>query len=881
MVRRRVVRLAVLGAIACALPALLGASSPAFAQTAAPDPIERHPDAVPGQYLVRLRDQLGGLVPDSATRLAQQFGGDVFDVYTDAVQGFAIRMSDDAARALAEVPIVEAVEEDAVVNATATQTSAPWGLDRIDQTNLPLNGTYNYDANGSKVHVYVIDSGVRTSHNEFGGRATSGTDLVDNDADASDCNGHGTHVAGSIGGSTYGVAKGVSIIAVRALDCNAAGTLSSVVGGVDWVTSNAIKPAVANMSIGGSTSTTLDNAVRNSIASGVVYTVAAGNNSGDACNGSPARVAEAITVAATDQSDARFSQSNFGSCVDLFAPGVDIQSATNSSDSATLNRSGTSMASAHTAGAAAVYLDAHPCSTPGDVALGLAILATTDHVTNAGSGSPNRLLSTQGVGPAAPPCGTSANPPDAPTLWASGANSLVHLTWTTPADGGSPLTGFAIYRGTSPGGEAPSPIATVGAGATTFDDGTAANGTTYYYAVAAVNAVGQTRSPEASATPLTSQGAYFPLVPARLLDTREGNGAPLAQVGPNSSIDLQVNGRGGVPAGGVSAVVMNVTVTNPSAATYITVWPTGVNRPLASNLNVDPGETIPNLVTVKVGAGGRVSLYNAGASIDLVADVVGYYADGSTPSESGARYHSIVPARILDSRDGTGLSGPWSGNQSRDLQVAGVGGVPGDATAVVLNLTATNTTARSFVTAWPAGVARPWASNLNFEAGQTIPNLVIVQVGFLNQRVSLYNFNGSVQLVADVVGYFNYGDTAGATRFTPVVPERELDSRDGTGLSGPWNGNEARNLTVAGVHGIPGGAQAVVLNVTVVTPTAAGYVTVWPAGVTRPLASNLNFVSGDTIPNLVMVQVGAAQQVGFYNAAGSTHLVADVVGYFG
>jgi hypothetical protein len=275
-----------------------------------------------------------------------------------------------------------------------------------------------------------------------------------------------------------------------------------------------------------------------------------------------------------------------------------------------------------------------------------------------------------------------------------------------------------------------------------------------------------------------------------------------------------------------------------------------------------------------------VSLYNAGGNIDLVADVVGYYGDGAAPSESGARYHALVPTRILDSRDGTGLSGTWAANQSRDLQVAGVGGVPGDARAVVLNLTVTNPSARSFVTAWPTGVARPWASNLNFEAGQTIPNLVIVQVGFLNQRVSLYNAAGSVHLVADAVGYFGNGDTPGATRFTPVVPERELDSRDGTGLSGPWNSNETRNVTVAGVHGVPTGAAAVVLNVTAVTPTAPSYVTVWPSGVSRPLASNLNFVSGDTIPNLVIVQVGAAQQVSFYNAAGSVHIVADVVGYF-
>ncbi|HEV7588204.1 MAG TPA: S8 family peptidase, partial [Longimicrobium sp.] len=269
-------------------------------------------------------------------------------VYSTALQGFAASLTEQQLAALRADPRVAYVEADQPMYATTTQTGATWGLDRIDQRNLPLSTTYSYTADGTGVNAYIIDTGIRFSHSQFGGRAVSGFDAVDGGA-ADDCNGHGTHVSGTVGGSTYGVAKNVHLVGVRVLDCAGSGTTAGVIAGVDWVTANHVSPAVANMSLGGGASTTLDNAVAASIASGVSYSVAAGNGNifgiaVNACNSSPSRVATAITVGATDAADKKASWSNYGTCLDLFAPGVNITSSWYSNDTATNTISGTSMA---------------------------------------------------------------------------------------------------------------------------------------------------------------------------------------------------------------------------------------------------------------------------------------------------------------------------------------------------------------------------------------------------------------------------------------------------------------------------------------------------------------------------------------------------------
>jgi len=317
-------------------------------------------------------------------------------VYATVVQGFAAHLSEPQLAALRADPRVAYIEPDAPMYATTTQTGATWGLDRVDQRNLPLSTTYGYTADGTGVNAYIIDTGIRLSHAEFGGRAVSGFDAVDGGS-ADDCNGHGTHTAGTVGGSTYGVAKNVHLVAVRVLDCGGSGTTAGVIAGVDWVTANHVSPAVANMSLGGSASTTLDNAVAAAIASGVTFAVAAGNGNFlgiavNACNVSPARVAGAITVGATDKTDKKASFSNYGACLDLFAPGVSITSSWYSSDTATNTISGTSMSAPHVAGVAALYLQGNPSATPAAVSAALVANATTGKVTSPGTGSPNRLL---------------------------------------------------------------------------------------------------------------------------------------------------------------------------------------------------------------------------------------------------------------------------------------------------------------------------------------------------------------------------------------------------------------------------------------------------------------------------------------------------------
>jgi len=343
--------------------------------------------AVPGSYIVVLKD---GAVSTKSVGLARGYGARVRQTFGAVLNGFEAGMTEAAAKRLAADPSVAYVEQNQTISLSATQTGATWGLDRIDQRARPLSTTYTYSTTASNVTAYIIDTGILYSHSDFGGRASFGYDAVG--TGGVDCNGHGTHVAGTVGGTTYGVAKAVKLVGVRVLNCAGSGTTAGVIAGVNWVTSNAKKPAVANMSLGGGVSTTLDNAVASSISSGVTYALAAGNSTANACNSSPARVASAITVGATTSTDAKASYSNYGTCLDIFAPGSSITSDWYTSSTATNTISGTSMASPHVAGAAALVLSVNPAYTPAQVRDSLVASSTLNVVTSPGTGSPNRLL---------------------------------------------------------------------------------------------------------------------------------------------------------------------------------------------------------------------------------------------------------------------------------------------------------------------------------------------------------------------------------------------------------------------------------------------------------------------------------------------------------
>ncbi len=353
--------------------------------------------AVPNRYIVVLKP-LGFQASNMAAQLIPANAGRVIETYNDALKGFTAELTPAGLAAVRARAEVSYVEQDQVMSIDATQSGATWGLDRIDQANLPLNGTYVYNQTGAGVNVYIVDTGIKLAHSEFGTRARAGFSAINDGRGSDDCNGHGTHVAGTVGGNVYGVAKGVTLYAVRVLDCNGSGTTSGVISGINWVIANRVRPAVANMSLGGGLSSALNTAVANATTAGVTFAVAAGNSNANACNSSPSSAPSAITVGASASNDARASFSNFGSCLDIFAPGVSITSAWYTSNTATAVLSGTSMASPHVAGAAALYLATNPTATVATVTSALTSNATLNKITNPGTSSVNRLLYTGFIG---------------------------------------------------------------------------------------------------------------------------------------------------------------------------------------------------------------------------------------------------------------------------------------------------------------------------------------------------------------------------------------------------------------------------------------------------------------------------------------------------
>lgn len=779
-------------------------------------------------------------------------------------------------------------------------------------------------ATGRGATVAILDTGVDATHPMLAGRVVgeacfsrsgncpNAQTTMYGSGSAAPCTysstcGHGTHVAGIAAGNDgarVGVAPEATILAVQVFSRSGNSAISwtsDQMAGLDWVYAQraTFSIAAANLSLGFSLYTdraTCDadgigigyRTVTDRLRSAGIATVAATGNDGSATGiAFPACMTGVYGVGSVADGDAVSSFSNRNDLMSYWAPGEGILS---SVPGGYAYESGTSMAAPAVAGAFAVLDSAYPTATLDQTATRLTATGTIP--SGDAHGKPvidlwaaigndafarGLTLNPGTSGPVRANTASATREPAEPLH--AGVTSSGSLWWTfaAPSAGAVSLTTtgsaidtvLAVYTGT--GVNALTPVASndnsVGtASAVSF---TATEGTQYRIAVA-----GKGTATGAIALAITwlPYGGYHPVTPARVLDTRTSGGA----IGQGEIRSLGLLGQGGVPATGVDAVAMNVTVTGGSAPSVLTVWPAGVARPLASNLNWPAGDTRANLVVSALGILGAVSMANATGSTHVIVDVVGWYDDGGAARATGSAYRPVTPARILDTRDGTGsVREPIGPGTARVLTVAGRGGVPASgATAAVLNVTATDTSAPSFLTVWPTDVARPTASSLNWPAGATRPNLVIAPLA-ADGTVSIYNLAGQVSVVADVVGWYGSG---GGDAFVAQSPVRILDTRDS---AAPIRQGESRTVRATGGAGVPTWATAVALNVTATGATAPTYLTVWPTGIARPLASSLNLGLGETVPNLVVVPVGTLGGVSIYNNTGSTHVVVDVVGWFG
>ncbi len=540
--------------------------------------------------------------PGLARRLVSAHGGTIRFTYQYAIEGFAATLPAQALSGIRNNPNVDYVEADGVVTIDGSGSDGSprsWGLDRIDETDLPMDGAYSWDYDGSGVHAYIIDTGIRATHSEFGTRASADHDVFNDGQNGNDCHGHGTHVAGTVGGATYGVARAAMLHGVRVLNCSGSGSWAGVIAGIDWVTNSHISPAVANMSLGGPPNSSVDQAVRNSIAAGVTYSLSAGNDYGDACDKSPARTAEALTVGSTTSSDDKSGFSNTGSCVDIFAPGSSITSAWKTNDDATNTISGTSMAAPHVAGAAALVLDQNPSADPAAVATTMLGRATAGMLAGIGSG-PNLLLCSladcteSGGGGGADPTQVAVTAVPVPTLSGNKHKNGTAAIVVQSAGSGSP-TGVNVFVEWFKN-DATTPSKTT-SGVTTNGIATVTSGTlkgASSIAVCVIDLSGAGFDDQTPSYPVCSSnygdggggGGGTPAIQTAQL-TQKGNGpvkANLGWTGGDATVDVHHNGV--LLAGAVSntwSYTHNLGKNPPAEPHLYKVCNTGANPPECSD----------------------------------------------------------------------------------------------------------------------------------------------------------------------------------------------------------------------------------------------------------------------------------------------------------
>lgn len=774
--------------------------------------------------------------------------------------------------------------------------------------------------------VAILDTGVDGSHPMLagkvvgeacfsrGGNCPNNATVMNGPGSGAPCSyssqcAHGTHVAGIATGVTSsrkGVAPSATVLSVQVFSLyngSIVSWTSDQMAGLDWVYSmrENFTIAAVNLSLGFSLYSdrpTCDSdgansgymaAVNRLRAVGIATVAAAGNDGSSGSMAFPACMTGVYGVGSVNNSNVVSSFSNRNSMTSYFAPGESITSSVPGGGYA--SSTGTSMATPHVVGAFAILRVAYPDDTLSETA---ARLGSTGAVPSGDSYGVRRIDIWAAIGldtfaRALPLSPGLSSPVSASTVSATreageplhaGVTSAGSLWWafTAPSAGtlGLATVGSAIdtVMGVYTGGavNALAEVASsdnIAGGTSSAVSFTAIAGERYLIAVAGRGA--SSGSVSLALTWLPS-GGYHPISPVRVLDTRVSGGA----IRQGETRALGMLNTAGIPAAGVSAVAVNVTITGGTSASFLTVSPSGVARPTASTLNWLPGQTRSNLAQTALGVYGAVSFFNASGSVELVVDVVGWYDDGGAQRLGGSEFHALTPSRILDTRSAIGsIDSPVGSGETRSLTVAGHGGVPvTGATAAVINVTVTDSTAPSFLTVWPEGEARPEASSLNWAEGATLPNLVIAAVS-ADGKVDLFNLTGTVEVVADVVGW--YGSDSGDS-FVAQAPVRVLDTRDS---NAPMRQGETRSLTIGGVAGVPAWATAVVFNLTATRSDAPTFITASPAGVVRPLASNLNVFTGETAPNLVVVPIGSAGAVSLFNNTGSVHVIVDVVGWFG